>query len=161
MCPWPFCLPGLIPRSNDVSIPVDHCCPKAADGTRTHDLVLTKDALYQLSYSSPSSSLAGELCRRLIEHAGSQNVRLGHVRQGGSPRAWSSYRVVCRFRGLFRVSLSVRVSLSHCHARKRVKGIEPSSLAWKAMALPLSYTRVSLPAASRFELSHRERTHRT
>ncbi len=26
--------------------------PKAADGTRTHDLVLTKDALYQLSYSS-------------------------------------------------------------------------------------------------------------
>ena len=27
---------------------------KAADGSRTHDLVLTKDALYQLSYSSPS-----------------------------------------------------------------------------------------------------------
>jgi hypothetical protein len=26
-------------------------------------------------------------------------------------------------------------------AKKRVKGIEPSSLAWKAMALPLSYTR--------------------
>ena len=26
--------------------------PKAADGTRTRDLVLTKDALYQLSYSS-------------------------------------------------------------------------------------------------------------
>jgi hypothetical protein len=25
---------------------------KAADGNRTHDLVLTKDALYQLSYSS-------------------------------------------------------------------------------------------------------------
>jgi hypothetical protein len=24
---------------------------------------------------------------------------------------------------------------------KRVKGIEPSSLAWKAIALPLSYTR--------------------
>ena len=29
---------------------------RAADGTRTHDLVLTKDALYRLSYSSPSSS---------------------------------------------------------------------------------------------------------
>ena len=27
-------------------------CEGAADGTRTHDLVLTKDALYQLSYSS-------------------------------------------------------------------------------------------------------------
>ena len=26
--------------------------PRAADGSRTHDLVLTKDALYQLSYSS-------------------------------------------------------------------------------------------------------------
>ena len=25
---------------------------------------------------------------------------------------------------------------------KRVEGIEPSSLAWKAIALPLSYTRV-------------------
>jgi hypothetical protein len=28
--------------------------------------------------------------------------------------------------------------------QERVKGIEPSSLAWKAMALPLSYTRVFL-----------------
>ena len=27
------------------------------------------------------------------------------------------------------------------HGRERVKGIEPSSLAWKARALPLSYTR--------------------
>ena len=29
---------------------------------------------------------------------------------------------------------------------ERVKGIEPSSLAWKAMALPLSYTRVWIVA---------------
>ena len=28
--------------------------------------------------------------------------------------------------------------------RKRVEGIEPSSLAWKAIALPLSYTRIEL-----------------
>jgi hypothetical protein len=28
---------------------------------------------------------------------------------------------------------------------ERVKGIEPSSVAWKATALPLSYTRVWLP----------------
>ena len=28
---------------------------KAADGNRTHDLILTKDALYQLSYSSNCS----------------------------------------------------------------------------------------------------------
>src|SRR5579872_3767349 len=32
-------------------VPVD-ACSKAADGNRTRDLVLTKDALYQLSYSS-------------------------------------------------------------------------------------------------------------
>ena len=31
---------------------VQHARRKAADGTRTRDLVLTKDALYQLSYSS-------------------------------------------------------------------------------------------------------------
>ena len=28
---------------------------------------------------------------------------------------------------------------------ERVKGIEPSSSAWKAVALPLSYTRISEP----------------
>ena len=31
---------------------VRSCFAKAADGNRTRDLVLTKDALYQLSYSS-------------------------------------------------------------------------------------------------------------
>ena len=36
------------PRQSELS-------PEAADGTRTHDLVLTKDVLYQLSYSSGSS----------------------------------------------------------------------------------------------------------
>jgi hypothetical protein len=30
----------------------DALVTEAADGTRTHDLVLTKDVLYQLSYSS-------------------------------------------------------------------------------------------------------------
>ena len=33
-------------------------------------------------------------------------------------------------------------------AEERVKGIEPSSLAWKAIALPLSYTRVGLAAGA-------------
>ena len=33
-----------------------HRSGKAADGTRTHDLVLTKDALYQLSYSSTAKT---------------------------------------------------------------------------------------------------------
>ncbi len=31
---------------------------------------------------------------------------------------------------------------------ERVKGIEPSSSAWKAVALPLSYTRVSRTVAA-------------
>ena len=65
---------------------------RAADGTRTHDLILTKDVLYQLSYSSESPFLK----RPAPEKPGPQ---------------------------------------------KRVKGIEPSSSAWKAIALPLSYTR--------------------
>ena len=32
---------------------------------------------------------------------------------------------------------------------ERVKGIEPSSLAWEAKALPLSYTRANLILAAR------------
>ena len=36
---------------------------------------------------------------------------------------------------------------------ERVKGIEPSCTAWKAVALPLSYTRTDKPfGALRFEL---------
>lgn len=41
----------------------------AADGTRTHDLLLTKEVLYQLSYSSllfPRVLLAGEGNRTLV-----------------------------------------------------------------------------------------------
>jgi hypothetical protein len=35
---------------------------------------------------------------------------------------------------------------------ERVKGIEPSCTAWKAVALPLSYTRTKSFGALRFEL---------
>ena len=58
----------------------------AANGTRTHDLLLTKEVLYHLSYSSEQ-------------------------------KLWKERRL------------------------ERVKGIEPSPPAWKAGALPLSYTR--------------------
>ena len=34
----------------------------------------------------------------------------------------------------------------HRQKPKRVKGIEPSSSAWKAIALPLSYTRMQYPS---------------
>ena len=45
-----------------------------------------------------------------------------------------------------RISGRVDVECGCCrHAnRKRVEGIEPSSSAWKAIALPLSYTRIEL-----------------
>jgi hypothetical protein len=39
---------------------------------------------------------------------------------------------------------SVLWSLSSVIRMERVKGIEPSSSAWKAVALPLSYTRALL-----------------
>ncbi len=39
--------------------------------------------------------------------------------------------------------------------RERVKGIEPSSLAWKAIALPLSYTRFSSCGSRRMTLIER------
>src|SRR5438045_9009795 len=38
-----------------------------------------------------------------------------------------------------------------CPAR-RVKGVEPSSVAWKATALPLSYTRVELSKLPRLQV---------
>jgi hypothetical protein len=34
--------------------------PRAADGNRTHDLFLTKEVLYQLSYSSVTRPRAGD-----------------------------------------------------------------------------------------------------
>jgi hypothetical protein len=40
---------------------------------------------------------------------------------------------------------SEEMDLPELPPAKRVKGIEPSSVAWKATALPLSYTRVRLP----------------
>ena len=72
---------------------------KAAAGIRTQDLVLTKDALYQLSYSSKA------VCR----------LRLSACRASREHQAASGH--------------------------KRVMGIEPTWPAWKAGALPLSYTR--------------------
>ena len=86
---------------------------KAADATRTRDLLLTKEVLYQLSYSSrerPSAADSRQTTRRGV----------------------ASAAMLCRQSGADGPS-------------KRVKGIEPSSLAWKAIALPLSYTRTQAP----------------
>jgi hypothetical protein len=39
------------------------------------------------------------------------------------------------------VGMDWSVAAKHLKSLERVKGIEPSSSAWKAVALPLSYTR--------------------
>ncbi len=78
---------------------------RAAEGNRTLDLVLTKDALYQLSYSSNAS-------------------------QPTDP--YTTEWPVC-------LELSTE---------ERVMGIEPTPPAWKAGALPLSYTRNIFGSAS-------------
>ena len=57
------------------------------------------------------------------------------------------------------VGMTDRSSSNPLKSLERVKGIEPSSSAWKAVALPLSYTRIR-PYLSRFG-GHRSRTPRS
>jgi hypothetical protein len=112
----------------------DSCLGRAADGTRTHDLVLTKDVLYQLSYSSAGCSetkpslrnVPFKMCLRAL------------------PQTLSI--MPCFFPpSIHEPAISCHDPAIACSGRKkRVKGIEPSSLAWKAIALPLSYTRTAL-----------------
>ena len=56
-----------------------------------------------------------------------------------------SHHIVARQRGLEPPTHGLEgrcsIQLSYWHSMERVKGIEPSQPAWKAGALPLSYTR--------------------
>ena len=106
------------------------CSTRAADRTRTDDLVLTKDVLYQLSYSScycwcrygrPPSRWFPLLMLLISQSPELTNTKLCSDSCASQLRSLS-------FNGLLVMS-------------ERVKGIEPSSSAWKAVALPLSYTR--------------------
>ena len=76
--------------------------PRAADGTRTHDLLLTKEVLYQLSYSS---AYAPE------DIPGQANPTKELIRGAADP------------------------------GQSGRRDLNPQHLAWKARALPLSYTR--------------------
>ena len=115
---------------------------RAADETRTHDLVLTKDALYQLSYSSLLSHgdsirivrvmrllpIANFCCRSPV------SIRPNPCFYPPEPnRPRSTHPTTPAHPATLDPTSSAFL--------ERVKGIEPSSLAWKAMALPLSYTR--------------------
>src|SRR5690606_822900 len=57
---------------------------RAADGTRTRDLVLTKDALYQLSYSSGPAA-PGPACSSACRRACGRNVLLAVFRPATRP----------------------------------------------------------------------------
>ena len=120
--------------------PPDSCRARAADGNRTHDLVLTKDALYRLSYSSQQSLVQQCLCL--------WSEFLGMPEGSSSPAVrvcgWNQVRDGANTGQCFPVGRDAGSRAAARNSVKRVKGIEPSSLAWKAIALPLSYTRKSL-----------------
>jgi hypothetical protein len=69
---------------------------------------------------------------------------------------------VCRFSVAARQDSKLSATRYHRRCRsQRVKGIEPSSVAWKATALPLSYTRAPtklprLAAAAKFFSARRD-----
>gem|GEM_PF-5436826 len=44
-------------KTSQASAGLDELATRATGGIRTHDLVLTKDALYQLSYSSDTADV--------------------------------------------------------------------------------------------------------
>lgn len=100
--------------------------PRAATGTRTQDLVLTKDALYQLSHGSVCMSLQNSSNR-------SDALRTRSRRLGVGSRPGRSI--------LPRLLQGVRPGRVRFSPTERVMGIEPTLPAWKAGTLPLSYTR--------------------
>ena len=150
----------------------------AADGIRTRDLVLTKDALYRLSYSSlPSPLPSGHASKprparpHLSRHQTGRGLTLGNrvptparfATQNGRftptllgtaarnrrrrpsraglliirlPKSLSNKKIPL-FPGRFFIAHQPQVM-------ERVMGIEPTYSAWKADALPLSYTRITI-----------------
>ncbi len=119
---------------------------KAADGIRTRDLVLTKDALYQLSYSSRSQNTAP------LPRGKPRRIAGGNRSYQPPADRLRSFFVVAltnpppqpirtRAReGVQKFNSTPPVSKRNWRL-ERAKGIEPSRPAWKAGALPLSYAR--------------------
>ena len=102
--------------------------PGRGRGTRTHDPRFWRPMLYQLSYtpsgSEPSTGKAERTqgarcfpCRNFSRHPHSPQQMQASSRAAGHQIWWGEEKL------------------------ERVKGIEPSYSAWKAAALPLSYTR--------------------
>ena len=122
---------------------------KATGGNRTHDLVLTKDALYQLSYSSNNSvnffdrqllnrhfltGIKWQAAPQPAEHAHShQEAQQDNLRMPKMP----AYAPLAAPEFLKKIT-----DLEIAPAAERAMGIEPTWPAWKAGTLPLSYARI-------------------
>jgi hypothetical protein len=89
---------------------------RAANGNRTHDLFLTKEVLYQLSYSSVGLS-ARQMGKRIF-CTNTADSRAKQIR----PRVVLWQAII--------VGQSGR------------RDLNPQHFAWKAKALPLSYSRL-------------------
>ena len=108
----------------------------ADDQDRTGDLVLTKDALCQLSYIG----LRGSLPRRLAATADKSAVSIRQrATAWGSPPSRSALRWRT-FAWLANRSSRPRWQVSEGWSGRR--GSNPRPTAWKAVTLPLSYSRL-------------------
>ena len=114
---------------------IKFCGSNEPGGIRTLDLRLRRPLLYQLSYRLISLTTPKTNCFR---KAGDGNRT--HV---SSLEGWcSTIELHPRINCFLRFILYQNRSQSFQALRKRVMGIEPTYLAWKASVLPLNYTRI-------------------
>ena len=113
----------------------------ADDQNRTGDLVLTKDALCQLSYIGLNSIHRPPSLRRFGATESARTV----ICQTSPPRVTPT--VACPVRSLARGSSSVSEGWSGR------RGSNPRPTAWKAVTLPLSYSRLRASRALPFGAS--------
>ena len=114
-----------------------HLTAGADDRTRTGDLVLTKDALYLLSYIGPPS-----------------RSPTAHERYGGQAPFVT---------GRLRLTAQGRPVRRHSPPREGWsgrRGSNPRPTAWKAVTLPLSYSRLRASVCLRFGGQARDYRHR-
>lgn len=126
-------------------MPLANLPQKAADGTRTHDLVLTKDALYQLSYSSATQTPGDERFLPAGTNPDAKWTWKTVSKSASAPNASRNLRSKAQQDNQLRLKLPVSSATYEKKPTKtsaeRAMGIEPTWPAWKAGTLPLSYAR--------------------